>query len=93
MAHHDLLGLRVELFAYEPFGPRAWELRGNLTTYDAWYVALAEDLGSPLATLDRRLSRAAGPRCGFLPRSIQSGIVGRGEFLCDCKLALIGLRR
>jgi predicted nucleic acid-binding protein len=66
MAHHDLLGLRVELFAYEPFGPRAWELRANVTAYDAWYVALAEQLGSPLATLDRRLRGAAGPRCDFL---------------------------
>ena len=65
MAHADLLDLRVELFPYAPFAARVWELRDNLTTYDAWYVALAEFLGSRIATLDRRLSRAAGPRCGF----------------------------
>lgn len=65
MAHADLLSLRVELFAYEPFATRVWELRDNVTAYDGWYVALAESLGARLATLDLRLSRAAGPRCGF----------------------------
>jgi predicted nucleic acid-binding protein len=65
MAHADLLDLRVELFPYAPFAPRVWELRDNITSYDAWYVALAEFLGSSLATLDRRLARAAGPRCTF----------------------------
>jgi predicted nucleic acid-binding protein len=65
MAHADLLDMRVELFPYGPFAPRVWELRGNLTCYDAWHVALAEFLGSRVATLDRRLARAAGPRCGF----------------------------
>ncbi len=33
---------------------------------DACYVALAELLGAPLVTLDRRLTRAPGPRCVFL---------------------------
>jgi predicted nucleic acid-binding protein len=66
LAHADLQALRVELFPYEPAALRAWELRGNLTMYDAWYVATAELLGAKLATLDRRLARAAGPRCGFL---------------------------
>jgi predicted nucleic acid-binding protein len=33
--------------------------------YDAWYVALAESLEAELATLDTRLARASGPRCGF----------------------------
>jgi predicted nucleic acid-binding protein len=65
MAHADLLDLRVELFPYAPFAPRVWELRHNMTSYDAWYVALAEFLGSSFATLDRRLARAAGPRCEF----------------------------
>jgi predicted nucleic acid-binding protein len=65
LAHRDLLGLRVELFPYEPFAARVWELRSNTTAYDAWYVALAESLDAPLATLDRKLSRAAGPRCKF----------------------------
>ena len=65
MAHADLLDLRVELFPYAPFAARVWELRSNITSYDAWYIALAEFLGSSLATLDRRLARAAGPRCKF----------------------------
>lgn len=65
MAHADLLDLRVELFSYEPLANRVWELRDNITAYDGWYVALAESLGARLATLDLRLSRAAGPRCGF----------------------------
>lgn len=66
LAHTDLLDLRVELFPYASFAGRVWELRTNVTTYDAWYVALAETLGARLATLDARLSRAAGPRCEFL---------------------------
>ncbi|MGH3327696.1 MAG: type II toxin-antitoxin system VapC family toxin [Streptomycetales bacterium] len=65
MAHADLLDMRVELFPYAPFAPRVWDLRGNVTSYDAWYVALAESLGSKVATLDLRLARAAGPQCGF----------------------------
>jgi predicted nucleic acid-binding protein len=43
-----------------------WEVRENVTTYDAWYVALAELLDAPLATLDARLRRAAGTSCRFL---------------------------
>jgi predicted nucleic acid-binding protein len=65
LAHADLLALPVELFPYEAVAPRVWELRENLTTYDAWYVALAEALASPLATLDRKLSRAPGVHCTF----------------------------
>ncbi|MBN1610405.1 MAG: type II toxin-antitoxin system VapC family toxin [Polyangiaceae bacterium] len=65
LAHADLLDLRVELFPYEPLAERVWNLRHNLTAYDACYVALAEELGAPLATLDRRLSKASGPRCAF----------------------------
>jgi predicted nucleic acid-binding protein len=65
MAHADLLDIRVELFPYGPFAPRVWELKDNLTSYDAWYVALAEFLGSRVATLDLKLARATGPRCSF----------------------------
>lgn len=65
-AHSDLLDLRAELFPYDAVGNRVWELRANVTAYDACYVALAEELEVPLATLDRRLSRATGPRCEFL---------------------------
>jgi predicted nucleic acid-binding protein len=63
LAHADLAELRVELFPYEPFADRIWELRANLTCYDAWYVALAEFLECPLATLDARLAGAPGLKC------------------------------
>lgn len=69
LAHDDLLSLRLELFSYPPFGLRVWELRASVTAYDGWYVALAEALGVPLATLDLRLTRAAGPRCEFATMS------------------------
>ena len=62
-AHGDLLRLDLELFPFVPFAQRVWALRHNLTSYDAWYVAVAEALDCPLATLDRRLSRADGPAC------------------------------
>ena len=42
---------------------RVWELRDNLSAYDASYVALAESLGCALLTADLRLGRAAGIRC------------------------------
>ena len=62
-AHRDLLQLDIALFPFAPFAERVWALRSNLTSYDAWYVALAEETGCPLLTLDRRLSRASGPKC------------------------------
>jgi len=65
LAHDDLARLRVELFPYEPHAGRVWELRDNLTAYDAWYVAVAEALDAPMITLDRRVARATGPRCSF----------------------------
>ena len=65
-SHNDLVQLDIELFPFAPFAERVWELRGNLTCYDAWYVALAEALGGPLATLDRRMTRASGPICPIL---------------------------
>jgi predicted nucleic acid-binding protein len=65
-ALQDLLRLEIEMAPFEPFAERIWELRRNVTSYDAWYVAVAEALRVPLATLDRRLSRATGPSCRFL---------------------------
>jgi predicted nucleic acid-binding protein len=65
-AQEDLLRLDIELFPFEPIAGRVWELRSNLTSYDAWYVAIAESLDLPLATLDGRLTRAPGPACRFL---------------------------
>lgn len=65
-AHGDLLRLGIELYPFAPFTERVWELRKNLTAHDGWYVALAEALNWPLMTLDRRLSRATGPRCEII---------------------------
>ena len=62
-AHRDLMRLELDLFPFAPFADRVWALRSNLTSYDAWYVALAEAFGYPLATLDRKLGRATGPVC------------------------------
>lgn len=65
-AWDDLMQLEIALFSFEPFADRVWELRHNLTCYDAWYIAVAEALGLPLATLDERLSRSNVAACGFL---------------------------
>ena len=65
-AQRDLLRLNLELFPFEPVAERVWDLRKNITSYDAFYVAVAELLDLPLATLDRRLTRAAGPKCTFV---------------------------
>ena len=65
-AHRDLLRLPVRLFPFTPFARRIWALRVNLTTYDAWYVALAEGTGHPLVTMDSALGRAAGARCRII---------------------------
>ena len=62
-AYRDLLRLELMLFPFAPLAERIWELRRNLTCYDAWYVALAEVLVCPLVTLDAKLRRAPGPRC------------------------------
>ena len=66
LAYDDLLKLRVVFVPYEPYAERIWDLRANVTPYDAWYVALAEMLGVGLATLDGPLTRAPGPRCHFV---------------------------
>ena len=65
-AHRDLLRLDLELFPFAPFAERVWTLRDNLTSYDAWYVALAEGLDCPLMTLDRKLSRTSGVLCEIM---------------------------
>jgi predicted nucleic acid-binding protein len=55
----------IPLARFPTFGLmwRAFELRANVTAYDACYVALAEALDWPLCTVDRRLAHASGPRC------------------------------
>ena len=62
-AHVDLLDLAIERWPHEVLAPRAWELRHNLSIYDASYVALAELAGSALVTLDKRIAGAPGLRC------------------------------
>jgi len=63
LAYSDLCNLAVDLYPFEPFAERIWELRRTVTAYDAWYVALAESVGASLATLDNRLAAAPGPEC------------------------------
>jgi predicted nucleic acid-binding protein len=65
-AQDDLMQLNIELFPFEPFADRVWELRRNVTSYDAWYVAIAEALKLPLATLDKPLARSTGVNCTFV---------------------------
>lgn len=67
-AYDDLMLLPMQLYPFEPFADRIWELRHNLTPYDAWYVALAEALSLPLATLDGPLARAKSVRCKIVTR-------------------------
>jgi predicted nucleic acid-binding protein len=63
MALADLAALPVQRAPHRALLGRCWELRENLTIYDAAYVALAETLEADLLTGDRRLARAPGPRC------------------------------
>jgi predicted nucleic acid-binding protein len=65
-AQDDLVQLDIELFPFEPFASRIWELRHNVTSYDAWYVAIAEALKLPLATLNEPLTKSNGVTCKFL---------------------------
>jgi predicted nucleic acid-binding protein len=59
----DLAALPADRYPVLPFMPRAYELRANVTAYDATYVALAEQLDCVLLTADRRLASAPGLRC------------------------------
>ncbi len=59
----DLAALPLARAPHRPLMARIWELRDNLTLYDAAYVALAEALEARLLTADRGLARAPGVRC------------------------------
>jgi predicted nucleic acid-binding protein len=59
----DLEAIDIDRFPTLPMVRRAYELRANVTAYDATYVALAEGLGCELLTGDQRLATAPGPRC------------------------------
>ena len=59
----DLLDLPITVYPTAPLLPRVWELRGNVSAYDACYLALAEALDSLLLTADARLAAAPGLCC------------------------------
>ncbi len=59
-AIEDLRALDLTRHAHDVLLDRVWALRGNLSAYDAVYVALAEALNAPLLTCDRKLARAPG---------------------------------
>ena len=63
LALADLRALRIERVRHEPLLGRCWELRADLTVYDAAYVALAEQIGTTLLTADGKISAVPGPRC------------------------------
>ena len=59
-ALQDMADLRLRRYPHVPFLPRVWELRANLTAYDALYVALAESLDATLLTRDGKLAASPG---------------------------------
>jgi len=59
-AVRDLADIPINRYPHDVFLPRIWELRPNMTAYDAAYVALAETLPAPLLTRDTRLASAPG---------------------------------
>lgn len=63
VAVSDLGTLPISIFPIEALLERCWQLRDNVTPYDACYVALAEALDCVLLTADGRLAKASGPRC------------------------------
>ena len=56
----DLVGFPITRYPHDLFLYRIWELRHNMTAYDAAYVALAESLSAPLLTRDKRLATSSG---------------------------------
>jgi len=61
LAHHDLLDLRIALFANEPFAPRIWQLRDNLTATTPGTWRSPRHSKRPLPPSTGRLRRASGP--------------------------------
>ena len=63
LALEDLAALPAGRAPHRPLLRRCWELRDNLTIYDAVYIALAEAMNTTLLTGDQKLARAPGPQC------------------------------
>jgi predicted nucleic acid-binding protein len=63
LALAEFLQAPIQRYSHESLVPRVWQLRQNLTAYDAAYVALAEALGVDLLTIDRGIGGAPGIRC------------------------------
>ena len=63
LALEDLRSLRLDRVPHRPLIERCWQLRDNLTVYDAVYVAAAEAMNALLVTADRRVAASPGPRC------------------------------
>jgi len=59
-ALEDLADLPLTRYPHSPFLKRIWQLRHNLTAYDAAYIALAEGLAAPLLTRDKGLAASRG---------------------------------
>lgn len=64
-ALRHLASFPIRRMPLAPLLERMWQLRDNLTAYDAAYVTLAERLDGPLITCDVKLAAASGPRCAF----------------------------
>jgi predicted nucleic acid-binding protein len=72
LALDDLLDLPIQRAPHLAVLRRCWELRDNISVYDAAYVALAEALDAPLVTADARLARAPGVKCAVEILSAQN---------------------
>ena len=62
-ALHELRASSLHRQTHRPLLGRIWDLRDNLSAYDAAYVAMAEELGAVLLTFDRGIVGAPGIRC------------------------------
>lgn len=62
-ARADLRSLPIQRVPHAPLLERCWELRADLTSYEAAYVALAELIDAPLVTADTKLAATPGPTC------------------------------